>query len=109
MNRERRKDEVLEALCAGRITASQASLIIDELERSQAEGHLKRCRDCGQTIYLHRDRYGQWRPYESWVAGNAEEGEFTLHRCPTRPMEHDFMRAKLRELCATMLGVDGGG
>ncbi len=47
----------------------------------ESRGYLKRCSDCRDTIYLWRGFDGKWRPYESWVAGNASEGEWILHRC----------------------------
>lgn len=47
-------------------------------------GYLKRCFNCGETIYLWQGPDGKWRPYESWVAGNAHEGEWILHGCVQR-------------------------
>ena len=44
-------------------------------------GRLKTCRTCGALIYLKCDWDGQWRPYESWVDGNADEGEWIRHDC----------------------------
>jgi len=44
-------------------------------------GFLTSCRECRETIYMHFDLDDRWRAYESWVAGNAPEGEFILHRC----------------------------
>ncbi len=52
--------------------------------RHGSMGYLKRCSDCGETIYLWRGFDGKWRPYESWIAGNAPEGEWILHRCGER-------------------------
>lgn len=46
-----------------------------------SSGRLKECKYCGETIYMKQDRDGKWRPYESWQAGNADEGEFKLHNC----------------------------
>lgn len=46
-----------------------------------SNGYLKSCRDCGGTIYLKRDGDGTWRPYNSWVEGDATEGEWKAHRC----------------------------
>ena len=46
-----------------------------------SKGYLKRCSECKKTIYLHLDHDGKWRPYESWVAGYATEGEFVRHEC----------------------------
>jgi hypothetical protein len=51
------------------------------LDHCQADGYLKRCVSCGQPIYMKQDYDGRWRPYESWAAGNAEEGEWLLHEC----------------------------
>ncbi|RMG02506.1 MAG: hypothetical protein D6741_03665 [Planctomycetota bacterium] len=45
------------------------------------DGYLKRCEFCGQLIYLKQDWDGQWRPYESWVAGTVDEGEWKTHDC----------------------------
>ena len=44
-------------------------------------GRLKTCRTCGALIYLKCDWDGQWRPYESWVDGNVDEGEWIRHDC----------------------------
>lgn len=45
-----------------------------------SSGYLKRCCYCGKTIYmLHKN--GRWLPYESWVAGNVNVGEWLLHNC----------------------------
>lgn len=44
-------------------------------------GYLKRCRACGERIYLKCDYDGQWRPYESYIEGKVEEGEWVLHNC----------------------------
>jgi hypothetical protein len=44
-------------------------------------GYLKRCRYCGERIYVKRDYDGEWRPYESYIDGKVEEGEWTLHDC----------------------------
>jgi hypothetical protein len=44
-------------------------------------GYLKRCRDCGERIYIKRDYDGEWRPYESYIDGKVEEGEWRLHDC----------------------------
>lgn len=46
-----------------------------------AGGHLKRCRDCGERIYIKRDYDGEWRPYESYIDGKDEKGEWRLHDC----------------------------
>jgi hypothetical protein len=46
-----------------------------------SDGYLKSCRDCGHTIYLKRDGDGIWRPYNSWIEGDATEGEWKAHRC----------------------------
>ena len=48
---------------------------------ADCQGYLKECYDCGRMIYLHCDSDGVWRPYASWVAGDASEGEFRLHEC----------------------------
>jgi len=48
-------------------------------------GYLKRCRDCGERIYVKRDWDGQWRPYESYIDGKVEEGEWRLHDCTGCP------------------------
>lgn len=49
----------------------------------ESKGYLKPCKNCGSTIYLHCDSDGVWKPYESWIAGNAQPGEFILHNCPS--------------------------
>ncbi len=46
-----------------------------------SKGYLKYCFYCANLIYLHCDCDGVWRPYESWVAGNAKYGEFIRHNC----------------------------
>lgn len=47
------------------------------------DGRLSTCRYCRETIYFKVDYDGRWRPYESWTAGNCDEGEWILHRCST--------------------------
>lgn len=44
-------------------------------------GYLKRCRFCGERIYLKLDYDGEWRPYESYLDGKVDEGEWRLHDC----------------------------
>lgn len=44
-------------------------------------GYLKRCKDCGERIYIKRDYDGEWRPYESYLDGKVDEGEWRLHDC----------------------------
>lgn len=59
--------------------------------RRDSNGYLKRCSNCGETIYLLQGFDGKWRPYESWVAGNAHEGQWILHRCGEKqPSVTDF-------------------
>ena len=48
---------------------------------ADCQGYLKECHDCGRLIYMHLDTDKVWRPYASWVAGDAAEGEFRLHEC----------------------------
>jgi hypothetical protein len=43
-------------------------------------GYLKTCRDCGQTIYLHRITSGPWRAYEPPVA-DPQDHDWARHRC----------------------------
>lgn len=45
------------------------------------EGRVKRCRACGQPIYLKRDWDGIWRPYESWLGQQVDRGEWRRHNC----------------------------
>ncbi len=44
-------------------------------------GYLKVCDRCGRLIYMKRDYDGTWRPYASWVAGDAQQNEWLLHDC----------------------------
>lgn len=44
-------------------------------------GYPKRCQDCGERIYVKHDYDGKWRPYESFIDGKVEEGEWRLHDC----------------------------
>lgn len=44
-------------------------------------GYLKECTYCGDKIYLKPDFDGQWRPYECWVNGRVQEGEWITHQC----------------------------
>src|SRR5258706_9527564 len=44
-------------------------------------GYLRSCRSCGVLIYLHRAHDEVWRPYASWVAGDAAQGEWQRHNC----------------------------
>lgn len=48
---------------------------------TSTRGYLKRCRFCGEQIYVKLDNDGQWRPYESYLDGKVEEGEWRLHDC----------------------------
>lgn len=44
-------------------------------------GNLGWCKYCGERIYwLYRPGRG-WCPFESWVEGNAAEGEWIYHDC----------------------------
>jgi hypothetical protein len=45
------------------------------------DGYPKRCKQCGERIYIKRDYDGQWRPYESYIDGKVEPGEWHLHDC----------------------------
>lgn len=65
-----------------------AALTNRELKRSDksswwrgSSGRLTACKYCRQTIYMHQDRDGRWRPFDSWVAGACDEGKFVLHDC----------------------------
>jgi hypothetical protein len=42
---------------------------------------VKRCEGCGDLIYIKKDNDGVYRPYESWLEGAVEEGEWELHHC----------------------------
>lgn len=44
-------------------------------------GFLTPCRYCGDTIYMHLGADGRYRPFESWVAGNASDGQWAYHDC----------------------------
>jgi len=48
----------------------------------QSSGYLKTCRYCRETIYMHQDFDGRWRPYEAWSVGTVPEGEWVRHGCP---------------------------
>ena len=49
---------------------------------SGSNGYLKKCDHCSETIRMQRDQHdGKWRPFESWSAGNARDGEWILHSC----------------------------
>ena len=48
-----------------------------------SHGRLTTCKYCRQTIYMHENENGRWRPFESWVAGACDEGDFILHDCRT--------------------------
>ncbi len=52
------------------------------VRRNGRDGYLKACRYCGERIYMMRSRHdGRWRPFESWIEGNAAEGEWSFHDC----------------------------
>jgi len=51
------------------------------LDHRDANGYLKDCEFCGQTIYMGRHYKGGYAPYESWAAGNVNRGEWCFHRC----------------------------
>lgn len=46
-------------------------------------GYLKQCDGCSRMIYMKLDYDGIYRPYESWLDGPVEEGEWQLHQCAT--------------------------
>lgn len=57
-------------------------------EASTRDFYVKRCRYCGERIYMRRDYDGQWRPYESYLDGKVSQGERSrLHDC-TVESEH---------------------
>lgn len=74
-----------------------------------SSGYLKTCRDCGRTIYLKQDHDGVWRPYASWIAGDAAQGEWFLHDCPTAVREASALSGltpeQQRELAERILRV----
>lgn len=39
------------------------------------------CKWCGGLIYWIQRSDGRWLPFESWVGGKVEEGEWRLHNC----------------------------
>ncbi len=39
------------------------------------------CKRCGELIYWVQRDDGRWLPFESWVGGRVEEGEWRLHDC----------------------------
>jgi hypothetical protein len=47
----------------------------------ESGGYVKSCRHCGVLIYLHHDHDGLWRPYASWIAGDAAQGQWLRHDC----------------------------
>ena len=49
---------------------------------SRSSGYLKsNCNKCSQQIYMKKDNFGKWLPYESWIAGHCQEGEWVHHDC----------------------------
>lgn len=46
-----------------------------------SSGYLKKCKECGRTIYLYLNEHGKWRAYSSWVAQDVAEGEWEQHLC----------------------------
>jgi hypothetical protein len=74
-----------------------------------ASGFLKTCRDCGRTIYLKQDHDAVWRPYASWIAGDAAQNEWILHECPTAVQEANALSAlspvQVRDLTERILQV----
>lgn len=56
----------------------------------QPHGFLCKCDYCHVQIYMKPDyptypfEKVDWRPFESWVAGNCAEGEWIFHDCPCR-------------------------
>lgn len=59
----------------------------------ESSGYLKDCRDCGRRIYLKLDSDGKWRPYSSWVEGDAAEGEWKVHHCVSAATEANTISA----------------
>ena len=50
-------------------------------DEDDRHGNLGRCKYCGERIYwLYRSGRG-WRPFDSWIEGNAAEGEWIYHDC----------------------------
>lgn len=71
-------------------------------------GYPRSCNNCGNTIYLHHDGDNVWRPYESWIAGNAAEGEWILHQCSDAlNVEHsDIARQQIQVILARYLNSE---
>lgn len=51
------------------------------MNESCTGGYLKKCCDCGKSIYMKEDFDSRWRPYESWIDGACDEGEWIRHQC----------------------------
>lgn len=61
-------------------------------DESKPNGYTKTCRDCDNTIYLHRGPTGPWRAYDlpaETVVG--EEVEYVRHRCPAALQDAEIM------------------
>lgn len=58
------------------------------IPNTSTDGYLKDCYTCGESIYLHQDTDGRWRPYESWWAETVAVGEWVLHECTSHKLGH---------------------
>ncbi len=51
-----------------------------QIKQIKRSGYLKSCKWCGETIYMFADQH-RWIPFESWVAGTVNPGEWQRHEC----------------------------
>lgn len=72
----------------------------------KSSGYLKECKFCGELIYLKLDYDDLWRPYESWKAGNAREGDWDIHSCAGGPEWSEVEPVSLEELFQAVVGDD---
>lgn len=62
--------------------------LLMDMQRSSCDGergYLRDCCFCWERIYMLLCNDGVWRPFESWVSGNAAEGEWSYHDCSRAP------------------------
>lgn len=50
-------------------------------DAGSGQGFITRCKYCHDPIYMHLGDDGRYRPFESWVAGNANDGQWAFHDC----------------------------
>jgi hypothetical protein len=77
----RRRSQLMSGKIGGEAGRERGEAGYAQPDAEARQGSLGWCKYCGERIYwLHFSGRG-WRPFESWVEGNAAEGEWIYHDC----------------------------